>query len=367
MPSNITSKRWFKWALGFIFWTIIGLSFASQFYLSSSKFGRSPVRWSQALSWSLGDWYVWAILSVPIFILARKFPLERPRWKINSFLHLAAAFGFSFVYIVLRALVGQWQSKWQGEPVTFQEAFQPLFFKTIQFNFLTYWVIVAVAHVFFFYRKSLERERQSIELEKRLAEARLQALQMQLNPHFLFNTLHAISALMHSDIAAADRMLIRLSELLRYALHSTKAQKVPLHQEISFLRRYLEIEETRFGARLKVDIDIPADALEIQVPNLILQPIVENSIRHGLEPHPLPGRLVVSGELLNGSLILKVSDNGVGFSASEMKEGVGISNTRARLEQLYGNQFEFEMLPQSTGGTLTRLVLPANPADLHED
>src|SRR5207302_560053 len=144
-------------------------------------------------------------------------------------------------YVVLRTWVGQWQSH-----AAFTDVFKPLLVKTWHFNLLIYWVIVAVSHAFDYYRKYRERELRALELEKRLAQAKLQALQMQLNPHFLFNTLHAISSLMHKEVEAADQMITRLSDLLRYALESTDAQEVPLRQELDFLERYLEIEQTRF-------------------------------------------------------------------------------------------------------------------------
>src|SRR6185369_5823230 len=185
----------------------------------------------------------------------------------------------SVSYMVVRALIGQWQSNLGGNPASFVEAFKPLLVKTFHFNVLIYWVIISVTHAISYYRQFREREVQTAELERNLTQAKLQTLQMQLNPHFLFNTLHAISALMHKDVDAADRMMTRLSELLRYALESTEAQEVPLEQELAFLKRYLEIEQTRFGKRLEIDMRIDPETLPAYVPNLILQPIVENAIQ----------------------------------------------------------------------------------------
>src|ERR1700690_1348450 len=213
---NALQRRRVKWLLWFGFWTLIGLSFAFQFYISSAKAGLE-VTWRQAVGYALGDWYVFAVLSIPVVWLARRFDFESG--------HRARSLAVAFL---------------------------PLLVKTWHFNLLIYWVIVAVTFAFDYYRKYRERELRAVELEKRLAQARLQALQMQLNPHFLFNTLHSISSLMHQDTEAADRMIVRLSDLLRAALESSDTQEVTLRQELEFLGRYLEIEQIRFGNRLAV-------------------------------------------------------------------------------------------------------------------
>src|SRR5262245_45272131 len=269
-PGAITQKRWGRWLLAFAFWTFLGLSFASQFYISSAKAGLE-VSWKQAVNYALGDWYVFALLSIPVIRLARRFPFEATTWKRSFGVHAAACLLFSLSYMLLRAWVGHWQSH---APV--QEVFKTLLVKTWHFNLLIYWVIVAVSQAFDYYRKYRERELRAAELEKGLVQAKLQALQMQLNPHFLFNTLHSISSLMHKDLEAADRMITRLSDLLRAALEGAGDQEVPLRQELKLLQLYLAIEQIRFGARLTVKMNVEPDTLEAQVPNLILQPLVEN-------------------------------------------------------------------------------------------
>lgn len=345
--------------LGWVVWTLIGLSFASQFYLASAKAGR-PVSWGQAVSWSLGDWYVWALLSLPIVQLARRFRFDAPAWGRNLAVHLAASLGFSLVYVLLRALLGQLQSRLAGLPVSFGQAFDPLVVKTFHFNLLIYWVIVSVSHAFSYYRQSQERALRATELERRLAQARLQALQMQLNPHFLFNTLNAISSLMHKDVKAADRMLARLADLLRYALDSTDAQEVPLRKELDFLERYLEIERTRFGARLTVENSVDPAVLDALVPNLILQPLVENAIKHGIERKTRDGVIRLEARVAEGGrLSLEVEDNGPGLRPEPARRrGIGLSNTRARLQQLYGQDHGFELRNLEGGGCLVRLILP---------
>lgn len=358
MNGHVIERRGWRWGLAFAVWTLIGLAFASQLYTASAKMGR-PVGWARAVSDSLADWYVFALLSVPAVWLVRRFHFERTNWRGRSALHLAASAVFSLAYMVARALVAQVQYWASGQPVAFADAFGFLLAKTPYLNLLVYWVILVVWHAFDYYRRYHERELRASELEKRLVEARLQALQMQLNPHFLFNTLHAISALMHKDVEAADRMITRLSDLLRCALESSQEQEVPLRRELRFLQSYLEIEQTRFGERLQVRQDIAPDTLDAQVPNLILQPLVENAIKHGLAPKAGAGRIELSARQANGRLVLEVRDNGVGLpDDSPPEEGVGLSNTRARLEHLYGEEFRFGLTPATEGGLIVRVEIP---------
>jgi two-component system LytT family sensor kinase len=362
MPTKTAQRRrWPKWTLFLAFWTLVGLSFASQFYLANSKAG-SPVPWTQAVSIYLGDWYVFALLSIPAVKLGQRFEFEKNRRTVFwvAVLHLVASFLFSCTYILLRAWVGQIQSAWNGTPITFGQATNFLG-KTFLYNVWVYWVILAVVNAFQFYTKFHDRELRTSELETRLAQARLQALQSQLNPHFLFNTLHTISALMHKDVDAADRMIMKLSELLRLALDNTEVHEVLLSQELDFLKRYLEIEQTRFRERLTVEMDIEPETLRAKVPNLVLQPLVENAIRHGIERHARRGKIVLRARQDVGRLQLEVEDNGNGIAnLSGTREGIGLSNTRNRLTHLYGSEQSFELQNVVGGGLLARVVIPWN-------
>ncbi len=355
---NAPQRRWIKWSLFFAFWTSIGLSFAFQFYISSAKAGLE-VTWKQAVSYALGDWYVFALLSIPVIWLARRFNFDSGNRARSLAVHVPGSLLFSLAYMILRALVGRWQSD-----ASFLEAFQPLLVKTWHFNLLIYWVIVAVSFAFDYYGKFRERELRAAELEKNLVKAKLQALQMQLNPHFLFNSLHSISALMHQDVESADRMIVRLSDLLRAALENSDAQEVTLRAELKFLQSYLEIEQIRFGSRLAVKTQIPPDVLDARVPNLILQPLLENAIRHGIEPHAKPGVIELRAQRANGELTLDVSDNGGGVNdANALNEGVGLSNTRARLRTLYGEAHRFELSNRPEGGLRVRVTIPFQTAE----
>jgi signal transduction histidine kinase len=352
----ILQHRLGRWIVGFLFWTLLGLSFASQFYISGAKAGLE-VTWKQAVSYALGDWYVFALLSIPVGAMARRFGFEAGTWARSLLVHIPGSIAFSASYIILRAGIGSWQSG-----ATFDEAFRPLLVKTWHFNLLIYWVIVAVSQAFDYYRKYRERELHASELQKHLVQAKLQALQMQLNPHFLFNTLHSISSLMHKDVEAADRMIMRLSDLLRAALDSADTQEVSLRKELELLQLYLGIEQIRFGDRLSVKVDVAPETLEAQVPNFILQPLVENAIRHGIEPRARPGRIELHACRQADVLALAVCDNGKGIAGSKpAREGVGLSNTRARLRELYGESHRFELRSGPEGGLRVEMTIPYRP------
>lgn len=341
-----------RWGAIFIFWTATALSFAANLHFAQQ------VPWRDAILPSLADWYSFALLSIPMLQLARRFQFDRANWKTTALLHLFASVFFSGFWIMLRAGLAQLERRMEGYPINFGAEFVNLFIKSFHLNLWIYWVILAVSHAFEFYRRFSERELATAELEKSLTQAKLRALQSQLNPHFLFNTLHTISALMHIDVEKADKMVAKLSDLLRYALDNTDDHEVSLRDELNFLRRYLEIEQTRFGDRLTVSMDVPPELLEAQVPNLILQPIVENAIRHGIEPHARAGKIHLSARRDDGALILEVMDNGNGIPANNKREGIGTSNTRLRLQQLYGPAQTFTLTNQEGGGLLARISMP---------
>ena len=226
-------------------------------------------------------------------------------------------------------------------------------------------LIVLLVSAFSYYRRYQEGELRASQLEALLSQSQLQALKMQLHPHFLFNTLHSISSLMHRDIEAADKMIARLGDFLRLTLENSGTQEVTLQEELEFLRCYLEIEHIRFQDRLTTHMDIAPQALVTHVPNLILQPIVENAIRHGIAPRSTPGRIEIRAERNNGTLRIQVRDNGPGLPGNPnadnlYKEGLGLANTRARLEQLYGAAHRFDLANDPDGGLVVTLEIPSD-------
>lgn len=330
-----------------LWWTFVGVFFGSQagltyFYAQ----GKAP--WWLVFKINLSEWYVWAALTPVVMWLARRFPIERGRWWKGVLVLLPAC----FVLVMVKLMADGWvRENILGLP---RMETRP---SNIHPNFLTFWAIVAATQAFGYYRKYRERELRASQLEARLAEARLESLRMQLHPHFLFNTLNTISALVHEDPEAADRMIAALSDLLRQTLSTTGAQEIPLRQELEFLKHYLEIQQMRFGDRLTYFEEVEPETLDAAVPAMLLQPLVENAIRHGIAPRAAPGRVELRARRAGEKLELTVRDDGTGLPA-DFREGLGLANTRARLGQLYGAAHGFEMRNAGGGGVEVRIEIP---------
>jgi hypothetical protein len=229
-----------------------------------------------------------------------------------------------------------------------------------------YWAIVCVTWVVSYYQQLRERERRTLELEARLSQANLQTLKAQLQPHFLFNTLNAIVSLVRRKPVAAEEMIGALSDFLRMNLDAAQQNEVPLRREMEFLDLYLEIQQTRFGERLRIRKEIDPPALEIAVPANILQPLVENSVRHGIEPREAGGTIWIRARRQVDSLQLDVTDDGEGLKGGHLaaiREGIGLSNTKARLQELYGDGHQFQILPNADGGMTVLVQLPWRAAN----
>jgi two-component system, LytTR family, sensor kinase len=296
-------------------------------------------------------WYIWALFAPSVIWLSQRFRFERQGLLRALAVHLPSVVLFSLAHIALLqgmywwlAITGGWEFDWWAEVSRGA-------LLNFDWEMMTYWVIVGISHAVLYYRESRERAVRALQLETQLVEARLATLQQQLHPHFLFNTLHAISALMHRDVEAAERMLVRLSDLLRLTLDRLGQQEIPLQSELELLGKYLEIEQTRFADRLAVRVDVQPDALDVLVPTLLLQPLVENALKHGIARKAGPGRIDITAKRSNGHLLIAVRDDGVGLSDTALdalQKGIGVSTTRARLLHQFGadHRFEFHRLPQ---------------------
>jgi len=221
-----------------------------------------------------------------------------------------------------------------------------------------YWGLVGLLEGIAVFRRNRDRQLAASQLEAKLSRAQLQSLKMQLNPHFLFNTLNAVSALMHTDPSTADRMLLKLTNLLRLNLEQALEQETSLEQEIAFLEGYLEIEQLRFGDRLKVQIEVPKSLQEAQVPTFVLQPLVENAIKHGLSDRATGGTIQIRARQDGQRLFLEVEDDGLGVPSLHSGTGIGTRNTRSRLAQLYGDDHSFDLKFPAAGGALAQISLP---------
>jgi two-component system, LytTR family, sensor kinase len=355
-------------------WMLIGLSFALNYYFFAQHyvtiFKESPTL-GQMLVWELPYWLLWAGLAPVVFLLTHRFPIDRARWFSNSLLHIVACVALSIGHRAIYLIIG-----WVFHVAAYQDltSIPQLYSSDILFNlptgFMSYGTIFLVSYVIDYSRRHQEEELKISRLNAELAEARLQvteaqlrALKMQMHPHFLFNTLNSISALLDEDADAADQMLARLGDFLRMTLENSGAQEVTLQEELEFLRCYLEIEHVRFHDRLTVHMLIEPETLDALVPNLILQPIVENAIRHGIVSRIAPGQIEISAKLTGGALQLRVKDNGPGLGSVEggraiVREGLGLANTRARLAQMYGSGHQFEMADAPEGGLQLTLTIP---------
>jgi sensor histidine kinase YesM len=371
---NSLYRNWRAWLLIFGGWTLFGFFFACQNIIYDTYFGR-PLQIEATLDSWLSCAYIWALLTPFVLGLAQRFPLESKSIWRNLPIHLAVGVLLSLFQLVIYAFLRQFLHGGLSNILSSWQWFQTLLISTFHENLLIYWALLGLAHAANYYRRFRERERraaqlelESAQLETQLTRAQLDALKMQLHPHFLFNTLNSISVLMQEDVAAANQMLVRLSDLLRLALKNNAAHEVPLKQELDFLRSYLEIEQMRFHDRLRVKINADAETLDASVPNLILQPLVENCIRHAVAPKAEASTIEICAARRDSNLELIVRDNGAGLSETNRSaKGIGLVNTRTRLEKLYGLNHEFELAQAKGGGLQVTISIPFQLAEIADE
>jgi len=355
-------NRWRRLALIWGVWTFIGIVFTFQGYFSSFRSERPiPLKDSAYIQfvWS----YMWALATPLVLWCAARLPIEKNNWIRSSLLHLPISIVLSCVVTAIgRVCIWLRFGYPEGKPLTFDSVTN---FVVANFSegMGIYLLIALTSYAIRYYRQYREGQLKTLQLESQLSLAQLQALKMQLHPHFLFNTLHSISALLNKEPDAARKMITRLGDFLRLTLENSGSQEVTLEQEMAFLACYLEIERIRFQNRLVTRMDLGDKTLDAKVPNLILQPIVENAIRYGIAPRSTPGLLEIEAKQLNGKLRIQVRDNGPGLpehrnSQNQFKKGLGLANTETRLTRLYGADHLFDLTNDPAGGLIVTLEIP---------
>jgi len=359
--TQILRRRAKQMAVIFAVWTGLALIPGVQAHAYIASLGH-PISWARALLPPLLNHWIWAALTPGVLWLSARYPIERRSWARIAGIHFPASLAFAALHVTLRLPFIQSATLFTTRPARISWAlFRNSMFANYYDDLWTYSTLVVFEQLWDYYRKYKDRELRATKLEAQLAQAQLQVLKMQLNPHFLFNTLHAISSLMHEDVEAADNMMTGLSDLLRMSLENVNEQEVTLKREMEFLQGYLEIQQIRFRDRLVVKIEVPADALDALVPNMVLQPLVENAVTHGVAPKSAAGEICIRAQKDNGMLRLEVADNGKGMpgDAQDLSSaGLGLANTTTRLRQLYGEQQRFRIEKGAAGGTVAILEMP---------
>ena len=358
-------RRWFYWLWLVVLCLLLGLIDALRSHGSAYYNGVYHLEWWTALRWNLSGWIVWVPLIPLILRLCDRLPIGRENWPSRMLMFAPLGLFASSIHTLFPTLVELILEPSLSELIRWLSLKPYILLTDFLFGLAFYGFVLAFGQARNYYRRYREEELRRSHLEAQLARAELRALKMQLHPHFLFNTLHSISALQLEDVAAAQKMMARLGDFLRLTLENAGLQTVPLRREIEFLKCYLDIEQVRFGKRLTAVIEVEPEALEAPAPNLILQPLVENAIRHGIAPRTEPGLIRISAKRELGRLKIGVSDNGCGLAqngngAGHVKEGLGLQNTRARLRQLYGSDFGFDLANGAEGGLVVALDLPLN-------
>ena len=341
--------RWLSWLMVFAGWSALVAVFAVSSSLTYALTYQPP-RWQYTLTMAATEWYVWAAFTPLLAWLSRRFRISRPHWWRVPIL-AAAGVPVAFIKVtvtrVLRGAVGGGDEYFQITDLVTQ--------------YLIYWSIVLAVHVWQHHRAAQQQELRTSQLEALLAQTRLQMLSMQLQPHFLFNTLNTIAELVHQQPDAAEKMIGGLSRLLRETLHAGAGAvgRVPLTRELEVLDHYIEIQRARFGDRLCVDVTVDPSAREALVPSLLLQPLVENSIKHGIGARAGTGRVEIAAVRNGGRLRIEVRDDGRGLRDAAVTEGVGLGNCRSRLQALHGpGAFQLEVIARSGGGVTARIDMP---------
>jgi sensor histidine kinase YesM len=346
-----------KWALIFAGWTFLAFLFSGPQMIQAVRQHRAADGWDSVVGELIFS-YLWLALTPFVIWLSRSFRIESGQRFKSLAIHFLASVGFLLVHILVFTIIAI-PFGWYAHLTPFWTRYFLLILNFTPSNVMFYSGIVVIEHALDYYRKLKERELRASQLEALLAQSQLEVLKMQLHPHFLFNTLNAISALIRESPDEADEMVSRLGDLLRMTLDTAGLQEVPFKKELEFLNHYLDIEQTRFQDRLKVEMAIEPETLDGLVPSMILQPLVENSVRHGVAPRPEGGCIKIKAWRDNSLLRLEVEDDGPGLNGDgPLKERVGLTNTRARVSNLYGDEHDLKLRHAAGGGLVVSLSIP---------
>jgi two-component sensor histidine kinase len=358
MRISISRASLSKATLLFAVWTTYGLLSAWQSHYWYS-FSKTPMSWPEVIRYEMTYAWIWGVCSPAILWLANRFRIERDHRARHLMVHVAVMTVFVALTKTAYELIGTPHDS-AFLHFTWEKLFRSIVVSS-DTGVLLYWMIILVEHSFVYYKRYRNGLINAGRLQTELARAQLQALKMQLHPHFLFNTLHTITALVHEDPERAERTIARLSELLRLFLATSTIHEVPLSEELRILELYLEIERTRFEDRLSVHLDVPAELRDAMVPNLVLQPLVENAIRHGVGKKSGAGWISIAAEKYGETLVLRITDNGEGLNkdrGTRPESGKGLAITRGRLESLYGPDQSLVLRNLQTGGAEARITMP---------
>ena len=362
--SVMTLRRYLRITLGcLLLGLVMGLLSAAQLVLTPMN-GPGGYTFAHALIMQTPFWVFWAPVFPLIMMLVARYPLERETLRRNGIRHGGAAILVALLHLALL----MWFMHIIGHGYPSGHSFILHFTQAVRYrlwgHLFAYFVLLCIALVADYYGKYRERRLRASQLEAQLSQAKLQALRMQLHPHFLFNALNSIAMLTRrNENARAVRMIAGLGDLLRYVLEDSPSDEVALRDELRFVERYLEIERVRFGERLHVHIDVQDGALDAFVPTLLLQPLVENAIKHGVARQPSGGAITITGARVGDRIVLEITDDGPGMSPGPREgTGLGLVNTRRRLQQLYDDQFTFDVGNSPDGGVRATVWLPYNAA-----
>lgn len=357
-----------KWVAIVAVWAMLGVIYAGPIYFEVQAEGMGHEAW-RVFSWGILMWLAWAPLTPAMIWLARRYSLVDGAWKQNLLVHLPAFFIFSALHSAAATAITLAVDPFEGmgdSPKTFRARFISRLLGSFGSDLLVYGAVIGICYALVYYRKYREREILATRLEAQLAQAQLDSLRMQLHPHFLFNTLNSIAGLVRDNRnQAAVSMLVGLSDLLRHTLEHSSRHEVELREELNFIKLYLSIQEMRFSDRLRLEFDIDPATAKALVPNLILQPLTENALRHGVGRSAASGFVGISSAVENGNLRLTVYDNGAGLPDDwQLKgsAGIGLANTAARLQQLYDNNHQFDIRNRDGGGVEVVIVMPFRSA-----